>query len=559
MLIELLREEAKGAQAKIFVTTALAGLANAGVLAIVNTAAQDPGERSPHVFLLLVLVCALYMLSYRYCLARMSSVFEEALYHIRLRVADKVRRTELQGLEEIGATEIYNRLTQETLIISQSAWAIAGGLESAVMLAFMSLYMLYISPAAFGLTLVIFCMMVLIYQASKKQANELMERAGKRQLDLFERLTDLLSGFKELRLRARRSEDLYQDFGAGASALAADTLHTNILNQTSYVFANLNLFALLAATVFLLPHILPAYGTNLHNLVSAILFMFGAVGGMVSAIPQYRRANLAAEHIYALEQKLTRAAVPATQASHDPWNGQLRELCAVDVEYRYPEAPGRESFSVGPASLGVRAGEIVFLVGGNGSGKTTLLKVLTGLYAPSGGALQVDGIPLRPDNIQAYRELIAAIFGDFHLFKKLYGLSEEATKGLPALLSRMRIADKVSCEGGSLSTLDLSTGQRKRLAMAIALLEDRPIYVFDEWAADQDPEFRQYYYEELLPDLKRRGKAVLAISHDDRYFRCADRVVTMEYGKIRSIDPSPDPSASSSTNSPANSPMNSIT
>lgn len=539
MLIELLTEEAKGGKAKILVTTALAGLANAGVLALVNMAARSTGEQSPRMFVLLFLVCALYALSYRYCLARMSSVFEEALYHIRTRVADKVRRTELEGLEAIGTTEIYGRLTQETSVISHSAWAIAGGLEAAVMLTFMSLYMLYLSPAAFALTLLVFGSMVLIYQAGKKQANELMERAGRRQLELFERLTDLLTGFKELRLRARRSEDLYQDFTTGAAGLAADTLQTNLLNQTNYVFANLSLFALLAATVFLLPRLVPEYTGQLPNLVSAILFMFSAVGGMVSALPQYRRADLAATQIYALEQKLTRAAARSYEdgPGHDPWNGRFHELCAVDLEYHYPEAQGRESFAVGPIGLTVRAGEIVFLVGGNGSGKTTLLKVLTGLYAPAAGSLLVNGVPLQPSNVQAYREMIAAIFGDFHLFKKLYGLSEDALKDLPALLSQMRIADKVSCVGRSLSTLQLSTGQRKRLAMAIALVEDRPIYVFDEWAADQDPEFRKYYYEELLPELRRRGKAIIAISHDDRYFQWADRIVTMEYGRIRSSEP----------------------
>jgi putative ATP-binding cassette transporter len=147
----------------------------------------------------------------------------------------------------------------------------------------------------------------------------------------------------------------------------------------------------------------------------------------------------------------------------------------------------------------------------------------------------VDDIPIDRENGQAYREMISAIFTDFHLFKKLYGISGVSSNVIKRTLEEMKIADRTSFIGGSFDNLDLSTGQRKRLAMAIALLEDRPLYIFDEWAADQDPQFRHYYYEWLLPALKSRGKTVLAISHDDRYFRCADRVITMEHGAITSI------------------------
>ena len=90
----------------------------------------------------------------------------------------------------------------------------------------------------------------------------------------------------------------------------------------------------------------------------------------------------------------------------------------------------------------------------------------------------------------------------------------------------------MSYADGRFSTLDLSTGQRKRLAMVAALLDDKPIYIFDEWAADQDPGFRRYFYEGLLGELKARGKTVLAVTHDDRYFGVADRVVKRGEGGV---------------------------
>lgn len=184
-------------------------------------------------------------------------------------------------------------------------------------------------------------------------------------------------------------------------------------------------------------------------------------------------------------------------------------------------------------NLVITAGEVLFIVGGNGSGKSTLMKVLTGLYPATAGELRVDGRSLGPENVAAYREMYSPIFSDFHLFSRLYGLLDVDDQAVLDLLRQMQISDKTSFQNGRFTKRDLSTGQRKRLAMIVALLEDRPICLFDEWAADQDPEFRRYFYEELIPSLKRRGKTVIAVSHDDRYFHCADRVVTLEYGKIR--------------------------
>jgi putative ATP-binding cassette transporter len=221
------------------------------------------------------------------------------------------------------------------------------------------------------------------------------------------------------------------------------------------------------------------------------------------------------------------------EAQQNPWRGRFEKLQAINLQYTYPGGAARDAFTIGPVALTLRAGETIFIVGGNGSGKSTLVKVLTGLYMATAGALHIDGVPLGPHNVQAYREMIAAIFSDFHLFQKLYGLAGVSEEAVGKLLAQMQIDHKTTFSNGSLSTLELSTGQRKRLAMVIALLEDRPIYVFDEWAADQDPEFRRYYYEGLLPELKRRGKTVIAISHDDRYFHCADRVLRMEEGRVR--------------------------
>ncbi len=189
---------------------------------------------------------------------------------------------------------------------------------------------------------------------------------------------------------------------------------------------------------------------------------------------------------------------------------------------------------LGPLDLEFRRGEVLLLVGANGSGKTTLAKVLTGLYPPEAGAVWVDGREITQENRDAYRQLFSAVFSDFFLFDSLLGLpAEDLAAKARYYLERLQLDHKVSIVGDRFSTIALSQGQRKRLALLTSFLEDRSFYVFDEWAADQDPVFKEFFYRELLAELKARGKAVLVITHDDRYFHLADRLVRLDYGQVR--------------------------
>jgi putative ATP-binding cassette transporter len=185
-----------------------------------------------------------------------------------------------------------------------------------------------------------------------------------------------------------------------------------------------------------------------------------------------------------------------------------------------------------PALTAVARGELLYVVGGNGSGKSTLIKVLTGLYPVAKGELLLNGAPLDNGDLSVLRRNFSLITGDFHLFSRLYGYEDADPALMDGLIERMQLKDKVSFSGGAFTTKALSTGQMKRLAMVAALVEDSAIYVFDEWAAEQDPFFRSVFYTELLPELKREGKTIIAITHDDAYFDQADRIIKLDYGRI---------------------------
>jgi putative pyoverdin transport system ATP-binding/permease protein len=229
------------------------------------------------------------------------------------------------------------------------------------------------------------------------------------------------------------------------------------------------------------------------------------------------------------------AASPAEDVAADrpdrEWSFQRLEL--VRVMHSYHSEKEDSNFILGPISLILHPGELVFLVGGNGSGKSTLAKIITGLYFPEAGEIRLNGKLIGNRNRDDYRQMFSAVFADFCLFDTLLGLNApNLDTRAREYLTQFHLNHKVKIENGNLSTTSVSQGQRKRLALLTAYLEDRPIYLFDEWASDQDPQFKAVFYTELLPELKARGKTVLVITHDDKYFHLADRILKLEDGRL---------------------------
>jgi putative ATP-binding cassette transporter len=237
------------------------------------------------------------------------------------------------------------------------------------------------------------------------------------------------------------------------------------------------------------------------------------------------------ERLLALDEQLSGASPPpVSQVARPP---AIRpELRLEGVTFTYAQDGSSEGFTVGPVDFVARAGEIVFITGGNGSGKTTLMKLMAGLYRPDSGRMVLGETVFSPSTEAWIRDQISIIFSDFHMFRRLYGLGEPDPERITGLLHEMQIDHKTAVQGDSFTTINLSTGQRKRLALIVTLLEDKPVVIFDEWAADQDPSFRKKFYEEILPSLKAKGKVVICVTHDDRYFDVADRRLKMEFGRI---------------------------
>ncbi len=285
--------------------------------------------------------------------------------------------------------------------------------------------------------------------------------------------------------------------------------------------------------LFVLPHLLEIQRATLSGYLLTFLFLTKPLERLLIRLPTLSQAGVALDKIQSLNLAL------ADRAEHlcspPAISHQWQSLQLQHVHHTYLGDEDDRLFTLGPISLEFQPGEIVFIVGGNGSGKSTLAKIITGLYPPENGKIRLDGEVIENGNREWYRQHFSAIFAEFFLFDRLLGIDTERLEAqIQSHLKTLKIDHKVKLVGDRFSTTALSTGQRKRLALLTAWLEERPIYLFDEWAADQDPTFRRLFYTEFLPDLRSRGKTVLVISHDDNYFYLADRVIKLEYGQLES-------------------------
>ncbi|MGK4008333.1 cyclic peptide export ABC transporter [Sorangium sp. So ce1036] len=534
VVVDLLLEEAKGQRASILAVATIGGVANALLLVGANVLAASPEQASLRALLMFGLTMALYVLGARSTYHRTTALVESVLYRIRKRVVEKIERTELEGLERVGTAEILDRLTENMSIVSEQGWVLGSFLQALFVLVFGLVYMAWLSLPALALVALMLVFGFFIVQVRFEEVADALRRMGQLRLTLVDMIMDLLKGFKEVKFSRRRAREIHDDIVGTAESLRAGAVRTAEVISGILVLPNCVLYILLGAVVFTMPRYVDVDVQTMVGLVACTAFVWGPFTSVAGGLNALFRSSVAFEQIRVLEGKLDEAVQQAAmQKTEDPWGGRLGAISTRDVVYEYPSDDGDRTFRVGPISLDIEPGEVVFLVGGNGSGKSTLLKVLTGLYPRSGGELRVGGVLVRPENVAAYREMISAIYTDFHLFSKLYGMLDAEEGAVRALIAQMGLEGKTSFERQRFTRRNLSTGQRKRLATIVTLLEDRPVYVFDEWAADQDPEFRRYFYEDLVPALKRRGKTIVAVTHDDRYFHCADRVIKLSYGKVQ--------------------------
>lgn len=537
-LTELLFKDTRASIKRLGLMAVIAGGSSAGILAVVNAAAQLPGNMDGHALYVALFGIALiaYVFSQRYVLVVTTDEVERIVDGRRRGLIRKLAACELMGVEKIGHGVIFTAINSDTQTISQTAGSLLLGLQALILMFWTAIYLATLSVPTLMLVALVLLIASRIYRRKIERARAELRRAHDEVTALHEVVEGLLGGFKEVKLSSQRAAQLLED----AVVISERAAYYRSLAQralaANFIFSQVAIFILLGTLVFVLPVLSATFAGTTVKSLAAVLFLVGPISGIISSVPQITIANAAAENLLRLEKLLDEhleagsavAAAPVTMG-----RGGFRQIELRHLYFRRGE--GSESFTVGPIDLTIHAGETIFITGGNGSGKTTFVKLLTGLYSADSGEILADGKRIDKFDMQGYRDMFAAVFSDFHLFGKLYGIDVfEPARGT-ALVHEMELENKVSLDAHGFSTVDLSTGQRKRLALVSVQLENRPIIVLDEWAADQDPHFRAKFYEHLLPRLKADGATVIAITHDDKYFHHADRRLHMEDGRITEI------------------------
>ena len=517
--LKLVRREMQGSLNRLAVVSGLGGVSTASILAAVNSGAQaaDAGKVSLWSTALFVVALLFFIKVQHYILITTTAEIEAIIHRLRLRLMDHVRRSELLPLESIGRAEIVSAITKDTATLTQASNTLAFVAQGSVLVSFVAIYVAYLSLLAFVLSAAIVGTAALVLQARSRQLAIETREASIWENRLFDRLLDLLDGFKEVRLNSLRSNDLFDDVVEVSRTAANIKIRAQSETYKRMVFLQSALYSVLGAIVFVVPALSDTLaGASITKIVTALVFIVGTCFGLVQSMPTITAANVAADNIEELENRLLATVAADTIGAAEPAK-RFDKVEMRDIRFSYIDKLSETVFEVGPIDFTLRSGELVFITGGNGSGKSTFLKLLAGLYEPESGEITLDGVRVDDSTRQSYRELIAAIFPDFHLFQRLYGIPDADPIEVDRLMTQFQLIDKTRITSGDFSTVDLSGGQRKRLALIVSLLEKRPILLLDEWAADQDPEFRRKFYYDLLPALVGSGVTIVAITHDDRY------------------------------------------
>ena len=532
-LLKLLFRDNRLPLSGIVLLSLCSAVLSVGVIAFINQKLiRLEGELTTTLFsflglLALLLLCAgagqvaLHTLGHRF------------VYRLRRSLVRRVLDTDIERLEQIGGARILASLSSDIRNIT-IAFVYMPELTYGLILSLAAFsYLAWLSPALFGITAAWLGLTLLVGWFFVGKVNHHIRLLREAEDNLYQDYQAIIDGRKELALNRDRARLLYdEEFDRDARAYRDNVTRADIFNGLAGNWANAMVLGSIGIVFFCASGLGWASGEVAATFALTVLFLRAPMVATVAALPSLLAARISLDKLESLELAPETAEIAMPQGL-----GDWQSLQLAGVEYRYPGEGDEAGFDVGPIDLELRRGELVFLVGGNGSGKSTLARLLTGLHRPAAGEIRLDGRAVQAHEWQSYRQLFASVYTDFHLFSRLLGPAgaevEESLVG--GWLERLRLRHKVKFTGGRLADTRFSQGQRKRLALMLAMLEGRDILILDEWAADQDPLFRRLFYRELLPQLKAAGKTVLAITHDDHYFDQADRLLKMDGGRLSEL------------------------
>lgn len=512
----------------IVILSIMSGLANMCIILILLNAIGNE-TKIAFLFYYFTLALVFYISSRKIVQTKLINISLSIVYELRMKLMNKIFRSSFQKFEKIDNGRIYATLTQDTATISNSVNIVISLLSNVITIIGVFIYLGTISlTAMFSILSVILCVAVLYFVISKK-TNILFEQARDTANVFSGLINGLLSGFKELSLSGMKKKEYTDEVGVSCSELRDKSSFALIKFVNAFLVGETLLIMVLCTVSFVIPLLFPEIPNyKLFGIIMIILYLIGPINVILNSIPNIIQIKVAWNRIKGFIEEI-KPDLELTDILRSK-DIKVNSLSIQNLMFEYEKGQEDDSFKVGPINLNIKSGEILFIIGGNGSGKSTLANLITGLYVANEGFIEINGSKINNRDLGEY---YSTIFGNNHIFKTLYGIDTDNKKeDLSYLLKLLRLEEKVSVVNGSFSTIDLSNGQRKRLSLMKCFLENSQIYLFDEWAADQDPEFKKIFYRKLLPEMKKSGKIVIAITHDDNYFDVADRIIKMDMGKM---------------------------
>ncbi|MFN6525687.1 cyclic peptide export ABC transporter [Nostoc sp. ChiSLP03a] len=532
-LIYFLLRSSWGMVAIAIATGFLSGGSSAGLIALISHAASS-GSTSRLTSIIwgfagLAIVALITSIVSQVMLIRLS---QNAVLQLRMRLSRQILASELSHLERLGNPRLLATLTEDIQAVANAVYQMPFIFINLAIVLGCITYITWLS----WLVLLMVCGISVVAIASCQwllnRGGKLLTLAREDEDYLFKHFRTITEGVKELKLNYKRREDFLEE---KLQSTANEFRHHNVNGLSLFAITSswgqLIFFFALGFVLFVLPNLLTINPETLSGYILTFTYLVLPMDNIISKLPLLSKASIALQKIESLGLSLASRTEISTvpPALKSDWH----RLKFQSVTHTYYTEQEDNSFIFGPVDLTLYPQELVFIVGGNGSGKSTLAKLITGLYIPDNGEIWFDDELISEENREWYRQHFSVVFSDFYLFEELLGLKNSYLDAQARkYLQKLQLDHKVKVENGQISTTALSQGQRKRLALLTAYLEDRPIYLFDEWAADQDPVFKEIFYTQLLPELRSQGKTVLVISHDDRYFHLADRIIKLDYGKI---------------------------
>ncbi|AFZ14719.1 cyclic peptide transporter [Crinalium epipsammum PCC 9333] len=533
-LLQLLLRTSWVSVTSAIIAALISGVSSTGLIALINLSLNNSKLPITSLAWAFAACCLLLLISTAASLIAIAYLSQQVIFKLWIDLNRRILASPLRRIEEIGSPRLLATLTEDIEAISQAAIAISNISVNVAAIVACLIYLCWLSIPVFLSMLACLLLGIFSYQLIATSGNNALKLAREQQDKLFHHFQTTTQGIKELKLHQQRREEFFlKDLQTTATSFKKYRFHGMTIFAIAGSWGLVLFFIPLGFIVFGLPQITTISTSVLSGYALTILFIILPLRNILDSLPQLITANISLAKVESLGLSLAAETNQPNLNSPIQPSVSWKRLELIGVTHAY-RGEKDNTFILGAINLNFYPGEIVFIVGGNGSGKSTLVKLITGLYIPETGEIKFDNVAITEHQREWYRQQFSVVFSDFYLFENLLGLdSINLDTTTQEYLIKLQLDHKVEVKDGMLSTTALSQGQRKRLALLTAYLENRPIYIFDEWASDQDPVFKEIFYTQLLPELREKGKTVIVVSHDDRYFHLADRVIKLDYGQVQ--------------------------